>query len=349
MGSPIINLIVFVVLASAVVALWWPGAGLFPQARRRRASAGRVMMEDALKHIYHGGYGGQTASISSVAGALQTSTDDVVGVLESAQRAGLVTLTDGRLLLTDAGNQYALQIIRAHRLWERYLADETGVEPTEWHAAAERYEHRLTPEEANELARKLGNPRFDPHGDPIPTRDGSVPETQVVALTELGAGERAHVVHIEDEPDIVYAQLVAAGVYLGMVLRVEEKTRERIVFDADGRSFVLAPIVAANISIQRLVASRARPQPDHEMLSVLAPGEAGEVVRISPACRGIERRRLMDLGIVPGTRIEFERPGLTGGLSAYRLRGTLIALRREQTDMITVRRAADARDSKGVA
>ena len=65
-------------------------------------------------------------------------------------------------------------------------------------------------------------------------------------------------------------------------------------------------------------------------------GQSAEVVRISPACRGIERRRLMDLGIVPGTAISRERRSMTGGLSAYRVRGTLIALRREQAETIAV-------------
>lgn len=344
MSSPIVNLLVFLVLAAGAAALWWPGVGIVPQRRKRRASAERIMTEDALKHIYHGEHRGRTASLSSVAGALQVSLGSVVELIERMQRAGLVKLADGRLLLTDEGNQYALQIIRAHRLWERYLADETGVDPTAWHSEAEDREHQLTPEQTEELSRMLGNPTYDPHGDPIPTSDGVVPDKQIVALTELGAGERAHVVHIEDEPDVVYAQLVALGIYLGMVLRVEEKSQQRIVFEADGRSYVLAPIVAANVSIKRLMAEEEVEEPQ-VALSELRAGEIAEVVRISPSCRGIERRRLMDLGVVPGTPIEFERRGLTGGLSAYRVRGTVVALREEQTAMISVRPLEAARPS----
>lgn len=295
------------------------------------------MMEDALKQIYHGEYRGQTASLASVAGSLQVSTSDVVELVERMQNAALVDVTDGRLILSEAGNRYALQIIRAHRLWERYLADETGVEPTQWHALAERREHMLSPEEADELARRLGDPVYDPHGDPIPTRDGSVTEKDIIALSALDAGERAHVVHIEDEPDVVYAQLVAEGIYLGMVLDVEEKTDKRVVVAADGRTLVLAPIVAANVSTKKLVAHEATAEIVHGTLFDLKPGEVAEVVRVSAACRGVERRRLMDLGIVPGTRIEFERRGLTGGLSAFRVRGTLVALREEQAAMIIAR------------
>jgi Fe2+ transport system protein FeoA len=78
-------------------------------------------------------------------------------------------------------------------------------------------------------------------------------------------------------------------------------------------------------------------------LDVIGPGDVVEVDRVSPACRGIERRRLMDLGIVPGTQIEFERRGLSGGVDAYRVRGTVIALRAEQAAMVSVKRVNGAR------
>jgi DtxR family Mn-dependent transcriptional regulator len=338
MGSPLLIIVVLVVLVGGTVALWWPGTGLLRRGEHH-ASRERILTEDALKHIYHGEYRGQTASLPSVAGALQVSLTRAVELAERMQTAGLVTLRDGRLILTEQGNRHALQVIRAHRLWERYLADETGVAPTEWHAKAERREHTMTPEEIDALENKLGHPRFDPHGDPIPTSDGAIRENPIVPLSSLEVGERAHVVHIEDEPEVVFAQLVAIGTYLGMVVHINGKTDERIVFEADGRSYVLAPLLAANISIQRLDAAEASEREGSALtLAELEPGEVAEVDRVSPACRGIERRRLMDLGIVPGTRVEFERRGLTGGLSAYRVRGTLIALRKEQADMISVNR-----------
>jgi DtxR family Mn-dependent transcriptional regulator len=314
MGSPLLIIVVLVVLVGGTVALWWPGTGLLRRGEHH-ASRERILTEDALKHIYHGEYRGQTASLPSVAGALQVSLTRAVELAERMQTAGLVTLRDGRLIL------------------------ETGVAPTEWHAKAERREHTMTPEEIDALENKLGHPRFDPHGDPIPTSDGAIRENPIVPLSSLEVGERAHVVHIEDEPEVVFAQLVAIGTYLGMVVHINGKTDERIVFEADGRSYVLAPLLAANISIQRLDAAEASEREGSALtLAELEPGEVAEVDRVSPACRGIERRRLMDLGIVPGTRVEFERRGLTGGLSAYRVRGTLIALRKEQADMISVNR-----------
>lgn len=337
MGSPLMNVIVFVAFVAIAVALWWPGVGLLRGTKR--AGRERVLTEDALKHIYHGERQGYTVSVQSVAGALEVSQARAVELADKMGKAGLVSLVDGRLLLTEEGKRYALQIIRAHRLWERYLADETGVDPTEWHSIAERREHVMTPDETNKLATKLGHPRFDPHGDPIPTAGGAVPKSAVVPLSKLDAGDRAYVVHIEDEPEVVYAQLMAMGMYLGMVLTVNARSEERIVCEGDGRALALAPLLAANVSIQRLDPAEAVAREGSALtLAAIEPGDVVEVDHVSRACRGIERRRLMDLGIVPGTRIEFERRGLSGGLSAYRVRGTVIALREEQASMIAVKR-----------
>lgn len=333
--TPLTNLIVFAAGSALVATLFWPRHGYWARARRDRALARRVVLEDALKHVYNHDAAGRTSTLESVAGVLEISTARAVALLDRMHDLGLARVADGRILLTEEGRRYALEVVRAHRLWERYLADETGVDPLEWHARAERKEHKLTREEADALSNRLGNPRFDPHGDPIPTADGAVYAEDVAPLTSLRVGERAVVAHVEDEPHVVYAQLVALGIYPGMVMRVETKSDERIELEGDGRRMVLAPLVAQNVSLRRLE-DDAPAEASLETLASLRPGDAADVARLSPACRGIERRRLMDLGIVPGTRVSLERPGLTGGLSAYRVRGTVIGLREEQARMIGV-------------
>jgi DtxR family Mn-dependent transcriptional regulator len=258
------------------------------------------------------------------------------------QRAGLVEVTDGRLILTEAGNRYALQIIRAHRLWERYLADETGVDPERWHVEAEQYEHRLSPDDAEALSARLGHPSFDPHGDPIPTADGELLRRDLPDLSAIAPGEQAQVVHVEDEPDVAYRRILELGIFPGMTIRVVEKTAEGMVCDAGGNRFELPALVARNITVARPGSGVPEvPEIDGTMADMDA-GESAEVVRISPACRGAERRRLMDLGIVPGTRVRFERRGISGGLSAYRVRGTTVALRSEQAQMISIRHIEEA-------
>jgi len=340
MPAPLINLIVFLLGGALAGIVFWPGRGLLSRSRRGRMLASRVQLEDALKHIYHHEAREQTCTLSSLGGALETTAARTIAVVTKLQHAGLARVVDGRLVLTEEGTRYALEVVRAHRLWERYLADETGVDPQEWHARAERQEHALTRAEADALSERLGHPRFDPHGDPIPTADGSVPVDPVVPLSALEPGERAVVTHLEDEPEIVYAQLVALGFYLGMVLRLDARADQRLVCEADGRKIVLAPLLAENVSIQRLPAGEADVMVSVESsLADLDAGESAEIVRISAACRGLERRRLMDLGLVPGTRVAFDQRGLSGGLSAYRVRGSIIALRDEQARLIGVARS----------
>ncbi|HEU4364467.1 MAG TPA: metal-dependent transcriptional regulator [Candidatus Krumholzibacteria bacterium] len=346
MSSPLLNLVLFLLGGALAAAVFWPGQGLFARGRRHRSLASRVALEDALKHIYNHEVREDTCTLASVAGALEISTSRAVTLIGRMQSRGLVRIVDGRILLAEEGRRYALEVVRAHRLWERYLADETGVDPVEWHTRAEKQEHALTLDEANALAERLGNPRFDPHGDPIPAADGTVGGDTPLPLTVLQPGERAIVTHLEDEPPVVFAQIIALGIYVGMEVRMDARTEQRVVFDADGRKIVLAPLLAGNISIRRLEGASDTAR-ETATLAALEPGQSADVVRVSPACIGLERRRLMDLGIVPGTRVMYERRGLTGGLSAYRVRGTLIALREEQARLIGVTGVTAARAAAG--
>jgi DtxR family Mn-dependent transcriptional regulator len=144
------------------------------------------------------------------------------------------------------------------------------------------------------------------------------------------------IVHIEDEPPAVYAQLAAQGLHTGMQIKVLESRPDRILFEAHGEESVLAPLLARNITVEPLPEERQFRGPFRTLASVRS-GERAIVQSISRACRGAQRRRLMDMGIVPGTPIEPELDSLTGDPVAYRVRGTLIALRRQQADQILVR------------
>lgn len=338
MGNPVVNLMVFAAAFAAVTLLVVPRFGLLSNLRSRHRDADRIRLEDTLKHVFERQDRGETATLSSVTDGLRIPSAAALSLVEKMNRAGLVNVVDGRILLTDEGRKYTLQVIRAHRLWERYLADETGINPVRWHEEAERREHSITPEQAEALSQRLGNPRFDPHGDPIPTSDGELPDEKIVPLTQLEVGDSARIVHIEDQPQAVYAQLLALGAYLGMEVRLVAKAEDRIIAETEGgNQLVMAPIVAGNLSIKKIPLREAETlEGGQETLASLRRGETADVKRISPACTGLERRRLMDLGILPGTKVEFEREGMSGGLKSFRVRDTVIALREEQAMMITV-------------
>jgi DtxR family Mn-dependent transcriptional regulator len=220
-------------------------------------------------------------------------------------------------------------------LWEKYLADETSVKETDWHTSAEEQEHKISNEEAEKLAARIGNPVFDPHGDPIPTSTGDLPEVKWKLLTELKLYDIAKIVHIEDEPRTIYSQIVAEGLYPGTQLQITDISNERIKFEADGNECILAPVFAANISVVP-IEKKEEFQKSFQTLSALSIGEKGKVIGISQACRGQQRRRLMDLGIVPGSVISVELKSLTGDPTAYKIRGATVALRKEQSNNIFI-------------
>lgn len=335
---PLLALLAEAVAVAALAAVLWPRVGLHDRWRRIRRDSARALREDALKHLLRAEGQGAPATIESVAGALGIGADRAAGLLEEWDRADLVEAAGGAIRLTPAGREAALHVVRAHRLWERYLAEETGFDEAEWHAEADLLEHETTPDEADRLAARLHQPAFDPHGDPIPGGAAGPIEAAGRPLAGLAAGAAARIVHVEDEPEAVYAQIVAQGLAPGMVVRVVESTPRRIRLLADGAEHVLAPIVAANVSVVPLAAGPQAEGAAGEPLHALRPGERGRVVGLSPRCRGTERRRLLDLGILPGTEIAAALTSPTGDPTAYRIRGALIALRRSQAEMIRVER-----------
>jgi DtxR family Mn-dependent transcriptional regulator len=317
--------------------IFWPKRGLFRKWQRGIHNTQRVLIEDGLKHLYDQEYKELTCTLQSIAGTLSISGDQAAKLMARLGSLGLVKAQGEGFELTPEGRSYALRMIRIHRLWERYLADETGLAETEWHDRAEILEHNMTEKEAEALARSVGHPSYDPHGDPIPTAAGAMPPKKGQPLTNLSENEFARIIHIEDEPSAVYAQLVAEGLHPGMQIHLLEKTRQRIYFIADGEEIVLAPVMAANVTVEPLPKEQKITGP-RETLASLTNGDQGEVIGISKACRGQQRRRLMDLGVVPGTIISVELRSVSGDPTAYNIRGATIALRKNQAEMIYIRR-----------
>ncbi len=333
--------VVIGLVAILIYFLFRPRRGFVWQWRSLLRLSERVLSEDALKHLHDCEYEQRMATVQSLSGALGRPIEKVARLIERIEAGELVTSEGASLKLTPKGREYALRIIRAHRLWERYLSEETGLSESDWHKNAEQQEHRISPGEANVLAARMGNPPFDPHGDPIPTQRGDLPPRQGQPLTTLAVGERATVAHLEDEPEVVYAQLVAEGLHPLMVVQLTRVSAERICFWAEGEEHVLAPIVAANVSVIPLPLEQQAEEP-FETLANLKPGEEATVVRLALNCRGLERRRLMDLGLLPGTVVAAEMKSPTGDPTAFRIRGALIALRGEQAGYIWITRRRQA-------
>jgi DtxR family Mn-dependent transcriptional regulator len=333
--SELTQAVLTLTLLAGSIVYFWPQTGGYWTWRRRRRASERVLMEDALKHVFHCEYRRQPASVDSLSGALEITRNSAADLLSHVEVRGLLTSDEKGLHLTQEGKAYALRIVRVHRLWEHYLAERTGMTETEWHREAERREHEITAADADLLAQQMGEPAYDPHGDPIPSASGDIRPRRGQPITTLAPGDIASVVHVEDEPEAVYAQLVAEGVHVGMRVEMMESSPTRVAFWAEGDEHVLAPILAGNISVIP-VPKEEEAETSGASLASLEPGQEGKVLRISRTCRGLERRRLMDLGILPGTVIGVQMRSPGGDPTAYRVRGSSIALRKEQASHIQI-------------
>lgn len=293
------------------------------------AQTARVLIEDALKHLHEC----PPVSAHSLAGALGIDLDAATGLLAKLEHSGLARLKGGRYELTDDGRGYARQVLRAHRLYETYLAQQTGTAAESWHTEAERMEHELTGEKLDRLAHQLGHPRFDPHGDPIPTAGGELPALRGTPLLECPVGWEGRIVHIEDEPHRGYAEVVAAGLAAGMLFRIVEADEHSVRLNVEGRTMQLSREAAGHV-----LAAREPFDATIMRLSQLRQGQRAAVVGLSSAVRGAERNRLLDLGVVPGTVVEIDLVSPAGNPIAYLIRGASIALRRQQAERILVRK-----------
>ncbi|MBL7127401.1 MAG: metal-dependent transcriptional regulator [Ignavibacteria bacterium] len=321
--------------------LFLPRLGLVHLWRKSKETSNRILVENALKHIYDCEYKKLTSSIKSIAGALSIKLNKAVALVQKLQTQKLIETKGEEIRLSEEGRKYALQVIRTHRIWERHLADETSVNEARWHIEAEKKEHFLSREDVDKLAANLGQPLFDPHGDPIPSETGNLPEDKGIQITNLKAGDKARIVHVEDEPDEIYSELVKRGIRSGLTFEIIKNTSEEITIKADGHQINLTPLLSANISVLKLLKIKEPETLDYKTLTKLKSGEIGIIKVLSTDCRGQQRRRLMDLGFLPGTEISIEMKSPTGDPTAYKVRNTIIALRKQQAEKIYIENSID--------
>lgn len=209
-------------------------------------------MEDYLKAIY---------SLSEAGGVVTTQRlSEQLGVTGPSVTNMVKRLDDFRLAqhtryhgveLTPAGRKVALEVIRHHRLLELYLAETLGYGWDEVHAEAERLEHHLSEALEARLDTALGFPTRDPHGDPIPTREGEVEQTTAVPLGSLLAGQKGTVSRVSDRDPDQLRFLGTLGLFPGATVTVVERLPfddlQRIV--VAGREHIIGKLLAAAVHL----------------------------------------------------------------------------------------------------
>lgn len=203
-------------------------------------------VEDYLKAIYklHDGAAVTTTELSK---HLSVSSASVTNMMVRLSDMKLVEYTRYKgVKLTPAGEKIALEIIRHHRLLETYLREVMGYSWEQMHAEAEHLEHHISEEFEDRMDELLGYPTHDPHGDPIPTREGVLPELLADPLATFAPGDRIEVRRLMDtDPDMLH-RIEALGLLPGTVCRVIA-TGNGVTLEIERRKEVVPQDVADHI------------------------------------------------------------------------------------------------------
>lgn len=200
--------------------------------------------EDYLKAIYHLEESGGAAQTSAIADLLALAPPSVSGMIKRLSEVGLLQHVPYRgVQLTAKGRRAALKMLRRHRILETYLMEKLGYDWDSVHQEAERLEHAVSDELIERMAMALGNPRYDPHGAPIPTVTGEVEQLHQVPLVDIPVGETAQLKMVSDEdperlrfiaslglrPGVTF-QLVGRQPFHGpLTIRVAGSSRDQVV------------------------------------------------------------------------------------------------------------------------
>ncbi len=214
-----------------------------------------LSMEDYLKALYALEELGQQGTTSALARRLGVRPASVTGMLKRMAQAGLVEYRPrAGARLTPQGRRLALQVIRKHRLLERFLHDILGFPWDQVHAEAERLEHAVSDEFIQRLAAWLGEPEQDPHGHPIPGPDLKPPPRRGIPLDHIPVGRPVRVVQVSDRDAVALRRLAELGLRPGQQLVIRRRTPLDALLDIElqpqGAQIVLGPALAHYVLVE---------------------------------------------------------------------------------------------------
>jgi len=299
------------------------------QASEPRLTYRPVEAEDVLKIGYALQEEGRSLDgkeLARSAGLPEGFSREVAGALIASKWAE--ENAQGVMRLTKTGEARARELIRAHRLWERYLVDCKGMPLEAIHAEADRREHEMTPQEIKNLDDELEHPAWDPHGHAIPAHGHRVPSPQGQHLSETGMqGSRLRILSLDDEPAPLLAQLIALGLKPGEDIEVISRENDLLRLRLDGNVIPLAMAAAKHVFVMPAPALAVQ-------LDEMPVGSRVRVVEIEGS--GKHQRRMLDMGFVPGAEVTVIRKAPLGDPIEYRVKGTAVALRQKSACSILV-------------
>ena len=180
-----------------------------------------ISIQDYLQAIYRLQSGESPVSTTDLAARLEVTPASVTGMMRKLHGLGLVQhIPYQGVTLTPSGRQEALRLMRIHRLWELFLTQILGISWAEVHQEAHRLEHSTSERLADRLAEFLNHPEVDPHGQPIPSREGTLPSRNSWPLSEVSVGHDVTLIEVPDgDPDLL-RYLGELELYPGAAIRV---------------------------------------------------------------------------------------------------------------------------------
>lgn len=213
-----------------------------------------ISKENYLKSIYSLNLTNcENVTTSQVAQKLEITNAATSEMARKLSEQGFLTYEKYKgVELTDKGKKVALQIIRRHRLWESFLMKVLGMSWSEVHDEAERLEHNTSESLINKIDEHLDFPEFDPHGHPIPNKNGEIPKIpKLVSLANAEVGKKYKIFRVADDNK----ELIVYLTKLDLILYKEIKIIEKLSFDnsiivqVNGNNHSLSEKVAEKISV----------------------------------------------------------------------------------------------------
>jgi len=199
--------------------------------------------ENYLKIIYHLAENNNNVQTNAIAEKMQTKPASVTDMIKKLADKGLVDYIKYQgVTLTEKGKNTAIDIVRKHRLWEVFLVDKLNFKWDEVHDVAEELEHIKSFALIERLDEFLGFPKSDPHGDPIPDKNGRFAKTQFTKLIELKVGDGGTITGVSQHSSAFLKHLEKLGLTLGKQIQVNDVT------DFDGSVEILVANKQINIS-----------------------------------------------------------------------------------------------------
>lgn len=209
-------------------------------------------VQDYVKTIYKLQEDG-LVSTTDIAKELNVSGASVTGMIKRLSEMKLVHYSSYKgVKLTDAGEKIALEIIRHHRLLELYLKEELGFSLDKVHDEACKLEHYISEEFAEKITDILGDPKFDPHGHPIPTKDGKLPNYKECILTEVKEHSKVMIRRLGDSDPKLLEYLEKSGLIPGVNLTIKEIApfNGPITIEINGKEKIIGHEVASNLFVE---------------------------------------------------------------------------------------------------